>query len=277
MDADKKIESWAIVLRSCQKAVDEWMGPEWPPHKSTLGLPMTDLSTVLAFEVGYIMMLVWLIPAMKNYVREPFQLKGFKLIHNFILFALSLYMCLETIRQAFLGNYKLFGNDLETGDEPHSEGMSRIIYIFYVSKAYEFVDTLIMILCKKFNQVSFLHCYHHATIFFIWWVIATYAPGGDAYFSVILNSFVHTVMYAYYFFSALGFNFVKPIKPYITGMQMTQFMAMLVQSTYDYLYPCRYPQPLVKLLGIYMLTLLALFGNFFIQSYLKPKPKAKTL
>ena len=32
--------------------------------------------------------------------------------------------------------------------------------------------------------------YHHATISFIWWMITYTAPGGDAYFSAALNSFV---------------------------------------------------------------------------------------
>jgi len=256
--------------------VNAFMG-DTPKHPNTDGLFLTDVDTMLKFWCGYICMVVWGVPIMKM-MPFSFELYYFKLIHNFFLFGLSAYMCGETVRQAILGNYKLFGNDLEKGNEPHAAGMARIVYIFYVSKAYEFVDTLIMILCKKFNQVSFLHVYHHATIFAIWWCIAVYAPGGDAYFSVILNSFVHTVMYAYYFFAGLKFTFLQPIKPYITSLQMTQFMAMLIQSAYDFLYPCDYPQPLVRLLGVYMITLLILFGNFFLKSYSgkKPAQKAKT-
>ena len=33
-------------------------------------------------------------------------------------------------------------------------------------QAYEFVDTLIMILKKNTRQISFLHVYHHASTFF---------------------------------------------------------------------------------------------------------------
>ena len=239
-----------------------------PKSSLTEGLPITDTSSALACLVGYILMLAIGIPTMKN-SDTGYELKTFKLFHNFFLFSLSLYMCVETIRQAYLGKYKLFGNDLELGNEPHAEGMARIVYIFYVSKAYEFVDTAVMIMCKKFNQVSFLHTYHHLTMFAIWHLIAVYAPGGDAYFSVILNSFVHVVMYAYYFCASLNLKWLNPVKPFITSLQMTQFMCMLIQSIYDYLYPCRYPQVLVKLLGMYMLTMLVLFGNFFIQTYIK--------
>lgn len=51
-------------------------------------------------------------------------------------------------------------------------------------------------------QVSFLHVYHHASISLIWWMITYSAPGGDAYFSAALNSFVHVLMYCYYFTAA---------------------------------------------------------------------------
>lgn len=64
------------------------------------------------------------------------------------------------------------------------------IYIFYISKLYEFLDTAIMLLKGNLQQVSILHVYHHATISFIWWMITHTAPGGDAYFSAALNSFV---------------------------------------------------------------------------------------
>lgn len=53
------------------------------------------------------------------------------------------------------------------------------------------------------RQVTLLHVYHHASISFIWWMITNTAPGGDAYFSAALNSFVHVVMYLYYLLAIL--------------------------------------------------------------------------
>ena len=46
-------------------------------------------------------------------------------------------------------------------------------------QAYEFMDTLIMILRKKNAQLSFLHVYHHASTFApCWWAAVNFAPGG---------------------------------------------------------------------------------------------------
>ena len=36
-------------------------------------------------------------------------------------------------------------------------------------QAYEFTDTLIMVLKKNERQITFLHIYHHATTFFPCW------------------------------------------------------------------------------------------------------------
>ena len=40
-------------------------------------------------------------------------------------------------------------------------------------------DQVIMILKQNYRQVSFLHVYHHVTIFGIWWLVTFTAPGGE--------------------------------------------------------------------------------------------------
>lgn len=44
-------------------------------------------------------------------------------------------------------------------------------------------------------------------------VIARYYPGGEAYFTCALNSFVHVVMYSYYLWSALASSSISHSKP----------------------------------------------------------------
>jgi hypothetical protein len=79
----------------------------------------------------------------------PFQLKGFSLFHNAFLFALSLYMCIECIaaaRENFKWDRKfsLWCNPVDPVPKrrafsPSGARLARILYIHYVSKAYEFV------------------------------------------------------------------------------------------------------------------------------------------
>ena len=47
--------------------------------------------------------------------------------------------------------------------------MSAVTESLYDVQAYEFTDTLIMVLKKNERQISFLHIYHHATTFFPCW------------------------------------------------------------------------------------------------------------
>ena len=63
------------------------------------------------------------------------------LVHNFILFALSFYMGVECLRQAFFVNkYTLWGNGVDNSDA--GLGMAQIVWIFYLSKILEFGDTV---------------------------------------------------------------------------------------------------------------------------------------
>merc|ERR1712113_519184 len=97
------------------------------------------------------------------------------------------------------------------------------------------------------KQVSFLHVYHHFTISIIWWMITYHAPGGDAYFSAALNSFVHVCMYAYYLMAHVLPKDEKTKKKYLwwgkylTMFQLTQFACNFVQSCYLAMTPGVYP------------------------------------
>ena len=57
--------------------------------------------------------------------------------------------------------------------------VARALWWYYISKLVEFLDTVFFILRKKDNQISFLHVYHHASMFPIWWIGVKWVPGGQ--------------------------------------------------------------------------------------------------
>lgn len=192
-------------------------------------------------------------------------IKCYTIGHNSFLATLSLYMAIEIFSSAIEFNYSLFGNQHALYTQ---QRMAKVLNLFYLSKILEFNDTFIMLIRKNFRQVSFLHVYHHASIFPIWWLVIYMAPTGDSYFSALLNSVVHVIMYLYYLLSAAGVK-VSRIKRYITKIQMTQFVLMMIQATYNLLTKSEkregfeeYPKSLSALLWIYMTTMLGLFFNF---------------
>lgn len=209
---------------------------------------------------------------------DPFLIRVLVIFHNLFLVILSLYMCGGCILEAKRNSFKIWGNPYDPGQVK----LARYIYIFYISKIYEFLDTFIMIIKKNFKQVSFLHVYHHVTISFIWWMITRRAPGGDAYFSAALNSWVHVCMYSYYLLAVMVGKSEKARKKYLwwgrylTQMQMFQFLCNLFQAIYCRVYS-PYPKFISELLLIYMLTLLALFGRFYYSKHIMPTTKKSKL
>ena len=56
-------------------------------------------------------------------------------------------------------------------------------------------DTVFFALRGKYDHLSFLHIYHHCSMFLLWWVGCAYMAGGAAVPCTVINSSIHVVMY----------------------------------------------------------------------------------
>lgn len=242
---------------------------DWP-----LMNPIHVLSLTAAYLIGIKLLTIYMS------TREKVNVKNIASLHNLAMTLLSLYMCLETINQAFIQNsYTLFSNSIDS--TPKGEPMSRILWIFFASKLPEFVDTILMALKKNFHQISFLHLYHHSSVFIIQWITVYYGPGGESYLAAILNSGVHVFMYGYYLWSTydskpkegerITWTKAAFYRPYITRIQLIQFVILFTQSIWDIFIspPKDYPIFVIWILLFYMISMIALFMNFYIQAYIK--------
>ena len=72
------------------------------------------------------------------------------------------------------------------------------VWLHFLCKYVDMLDTLIIILRKKRSQLSFLHLWHHASILIVWgWVVGTYDGASATYaYGAWINSCVHVVMCA---------------------------------------------------------------------------------
>lgn len=68
---------------------------------------------------------------------------------------------------------------------------------FYISKILEFVDTAFFILRHKWNQLSFLHVYHHSTMFLFCWTYVKWLPTGSSEFIYLKNIIFLVVIFSY--------------------------------------------------------------------------------
>ncbi|KAK9504244.1 hypothetical protein O3M35_010619 [Rhynocoris fuscipes] len=143
--------------------------------------------------------------------------------------------------------------------------------MYYTLKYIDLVETAFFIFRKKFNQVSFLHVYHHVIVIISMWININYYRVEASATLLTLNSFVHAIMYIYYFLSSFGPEIQKYLwwKRYLTVIQIIQFLMGLSILIKMYLDQCANLSSFYYLWGFTTTTILCLFIHFYIKTYKK--------
>eukprot|EP00163_Fabomonas_tropica_P030520 TRINITY_DN6936_c0_g1_i1.p1 TRINITY_DN6936_c0_g1~~TRINITY_DN6936_c0_g1_i1.p1 ORF type:complete len:278 (-),score=82.47 TRINITY_DN6936_c0_g1_i1:144-977(-) len=236
----------------------------------TSDYPLARLSDSLLVTAAYLSF-VFIGSFIMKRKKTPFDLFWPRVIYNSAQVVLCAYMCWSAIEQV------VFVQKLDLICNPHSNTdlrMANVVYVFFLSKAFDYCDTIFIILRQKWVQLSFLHVYHHASVFLVYWLNLNAGYDGDIYFTVVANSFVHFVMYFYYLVSSFGYR-PNIVRKNITRLQMFQFILMNIQAIYLLVQRCPYPRNVTWFYLFYVISIFSLFLNFFIQAYTKPKPRAK--
>ncbi|CAI4228364.1 unnamed protein product [Auanema sp. JU1783] len=144
-------------------------------------------------------------------------------------------------------------------------------WLFVMSKAAEFGDTIFIVLRKR--PLIFLHWYHHVLTM----NYAMYSYVHDTAFNswiTWMNFSVHSIMYGYYMLRSLGFRIPAWIAQNITTLQLLQFIVTL-----GILFHVGYLRAIGEVINcsttvfwfclIMEISYVALFGNFYYQSYMK--------
>lgn len=206
--------------------------------------------------------------------RKPFELKTALNIHNLILLVMSVGMLLgglfeifnTVLKHPFLDVY--CSSTERNGSYTLSKGGLFWSYLFYISKFYEFVDTVFIVLRKK--PLIFLHFYHHIIVVplslsFIRHGMFFYLNG------VISNALIHSFMYYSYYKTSIG----KPPawKIHLTKAQIVQFV-WGVSSFLPFPFVCGYnftslagPMFVFWFNEAVLISFFFLFMSFFFKRY----------
>jgi elongation of very long chain fatty acids protein 4 len=226
-------------------------------------------SAPICFTVLYLAMVFFGRKWMAN--RSEFQIKPFIFTYNVYQCLLNLWCVYAMLNEVysndhFQGNsfWRLWGNTVQ----PDKNGfrISFLVWVHYNNKYIELLDTVFMILRKKNDQVSFLHCYHHVLLIWAWFFVCKFESGGDCYFGAMVNSTIHVIMYGYYTLALL--KIPCPWKQHITNCQMLQFCLVLTHSIYV-AYRKNLPIELPLVQAFVMINMLVLFGQFYKKAYIK--------
>ncbi|XP_012939739.1 elongation of very long chain fatty acids protein 7-like [Aplysia californica] len=123
---------------------------------------------------------------MKN--RKPVKMKPVLIVYNLALVALSGYMFYEFLMAGWLTGYSLGCQPVDYSNSPKALRMARVCWLCYMSKFIELLDTVFFIMRKKFNQVSFLHVFHHGILPVSWWFGVKLVPGREGQVATCLVS-----------------------------------------------------------------------------------------
>jgi len=203
--------------------------------------------------------------------REPIQCKNTMLFYNFVQVIFSGWILYELLMGGWLVGYSFKCEPLNRSTtDKVALRMANAAWWYYFSKFTEFFDTFFFVIRKKFDHVSTLHVLHHGLMPLFAWEAARFVPGGHESFGGVCNTFIHVVMYAYYFLSALG-PWIQPYlwwKRYLTRMQMAQFCLVAGHSfllAFDN--SCGFPVVQSMISTSFMTLFLVLFAQFYAKTY----------
>ena len=147
---------------------------------------------------------------------------------------------------------------------------------YYYLKMFDLLDTVFFVLRKKHRQVTRLHVVHHAGMPCMVWIGIKFYPYPPIILTIILNSFVHIVMYSYYYLST-NFEVKGHLwwKKYITLVQMVQLVILFVHGVVTVrclastLLRCLATLPLG-----FLLIMIHSFRMFYNQNYVNDSQKS---
>uniref|UniRef100_A0AAG5DP34 Elongation of very long chain fatty acids protein n=1 Tax=Anopheles atroparvus TaxID=41427 RepID=A0AAG5DP34_ANOAO len=239
----------------------------------TKGWPMVDSPMPTFVCVCIYLFVVWIGPKIMR-DRKPFELKTILVPYNLAIALLNLYICVQLFVGSTMLQYSYICEPYRHSFDPAELRIVDAVWWYYFSKVLEFSDTFFFILRKKDNQLTFLHVYHHSTMFSFWWIGVKWVPSGSTFLPAMVNSFIHVLMYTYYALAALGLHMNRYLwwKKHLTILQLIQFTILMIISLTDIITGCEFPLWMLYTLIGYMLSFIVLFGNFYAHAYLKGRP-----
>ncbi|NXH27675.1 ELOV6 protein, partial [Myiagra hebetior] len=230
-----------------------------------------------SFTIGFFYLI--LVFGIQHFMKErrPFSLRAPLTLWSFSLTLFSFIAACRVWKQmAFLLLTKGFQRSV-CSQSFFIHPVSKLwIYLFAMSKLVELGDTLFIVLRKK--KLIFVHWYHHLTALIVgWWGYKGMAAGMG--WNAALNLSIHCLTYGYYTVTAMGMRVPTSIAMLITTSQMVQMAGFVIMNIGIFFWKddklCQMSWPMFfTSTGLYT-SLLALFSNFFIKTYLSGTRKSK--
>lgn len=249
--------------------------------EETVGGHNSHVSFAILFlvSIGYLSMLHCSARLME--ARLPIQSSIFEMlvVYNMTQMLFNAFVSSQLLREAWAQGFKRpWGNVFTYTKESHRLGY--FIWLHYHGCQLELLDTLFIVIRKKFQKITFLHVWLRLLNMWGWFFACRYACGGDTYFPASVNAATRAVVYAFYSWSLLtdlGVPLVQ--KAHITELQMFQFAICACHALF-----CMYnfwnmqiPRIVLVIYFMVMLNGLMLYTDFHYQVEGKSEAKVQTV
>jgi len=273
--------SWIMLTDSGSQLFNQYvlsLMPALQNFRYSIEAPLMHWTHPIMFCTTYLVTILSLRYFMQN--QKSWDMKAFRIFHNAFLcfgsFAMVVGMGMGL--KASIEHSKESAVEVLFCDSMHNQTYGNLFtwyYIFYLSKYYEFIDTIILILRKK--PITFLHSFHHFITAWLCW-LGLYDRIAVQWSFLMLNGTVHVFMYYYYL--AVSLNKDVWWKKYITTMQIVQFILDLSLGLPFYYNKlvlnknCMGEVSVLATSNLVLTSFLILFINFFQHAYKKGATKS---
>lgn len=229
---------------------------------------------VAAIICGYLYFVLSLGPRLMKH-RQPFNLDRVMLVYNAVQVIWCGYLIRECVRLAWGWKYSWTCQPLPTGMEVADYETAFGVWLYFILKIVDLLDTVFMVMRKNFRQISFLHVYHHSGMVFCIWLGAKVYPGGHHTLLGLINCIVHCFLYGYYFLSLVEPRVKRAWwKKYITLIQLVQFGMNVVHEALPFLIAgCEVDRRISGALVVQNVFMFVLFAEFYYKNYIRKGPE----
>ncbi|XP_046915792.2 very long chain fatty acid elongase 7 [Dermatophagoides farinae] len=201
-----------------------------------------------AWKIAIVVFGYWLLvkKILPNYMhnRPPYDLKTVILIYNLMMILTNAAFFFFLIKYVEIQWFFDFKYPDRNDRSPLAMEMLWLSWFGYISRFFDMFDTIFFVLRKKYNQITFLHVYHHMIVPFLGWFSFKLNP----LIPIIMlfaafNTVIHVIMYSYYAIASFGPEMQKYLwwKKYITQLQLLQFMVCGLYGILLYFQQTGYP------------------------------------
>ncbi|XP_050520250.1 elongation of very long chain fatty acids protein 4-like isoform X2 [Daktulosphaira vitifoliae] len=210
-----KMEQFFLILKH-EITIDEETS-SWPFMKT----PWPILSILIVY-----LLFVQIIGPKLMEKRNAFSLKYILMAYNLSQLLFNGYILFRFLKPQVINKFIKYGCSVNESEiyEKHNilSLANEIVWLYFINKVLDLIDTVFFVLKKKQSHVSFLHVYHHMNMAITSWAYLKMIKDYHAVFPLALNLIVHIVMYTYYFLASLGPQIQKYLwwKKHLTFFQI---------------------------------------------------------